>query len=64
MPRPKKDGKHVNLYLDRILVEKVESYASQQRVTVTAALEGLLKEALASIPNDSSSSQENTLPDR
>ena len=46
MARPKKDGRKLNLYVDRKIVESLEAYASAKHQTLTAALEDLLQEAL------------------
>ena len=46
MPRAKKDGKHLNCYLERELVEKLISYADERGQTVTTALERILKKHL------------------
>ena len=43
MPRAKKDGKHLNCYLDRELVEKLTLFADEKGQTVTTALERILK---------------------
>lgn len=46
MARQKKDGKHINYYIDRIIAERLEAYAAAKRQTITAALEDLLCESL------------------
>ena len=43
MPRAKKDGKHLNCYLERKLVEKLTAYADERGQTITTALERILK---------------------
>lgn len=43
MPRAKKDGKHLNCYLDRELVKRLNAYAEEKGQTVTTALERILK---------------------
>ena len=46
MPRQKKDGRSVNFYLDRTIMEKVEIYAGENGHTLTKAVERLLEKAL------------------
>ena len=46
MPRAKKDGKHLNCYLDRSLLERLTTYAEEKGQTVTTALERILKKYL------------------
>lgn len=46
MPRAKKDGKYLNCYLDRSLLERLASYAEDKGQTVTTALERILKQHL------------------
>ena len=46
MPRAKKDGKYLNCYLDRELVERLAAYAEEKGQTVTTALERILKKHL------------------
>ena len=42
MPRAKKDGQHLNCYIDRVL----EDYAEEKGQTLTMAVERLLTKAL------------------
>ena len=46
MARQKKDGRSVNFYLDRTIMEKVEVYAVENGHTLTKAVERLLEKAL------------------
>ena len=46
MARQKKDGRSVNFYLDRTIMEKVEIYANENGHTLTKAVERLLEKAL------------------
>jgi hypothetical protein len=46
MARQKKDGRSVNFYLDRNIMEKVEVYADENGHTLTKAVERLLEKAL------------------
>ena len=46
MARQKKDGRSVNFYLDRTIMEKVEVYAAENGHTLTKAVERLLERAL------------------
>ena len=42
MARKKKDGEHINLYVDRGVVQKLREYADEKGQTVTMALERIL----------------------
>ena len=44
MPRPKKDGRHINYYIDRMIFERLEEYADEKGQTMTTALERILKQ--------------------
>ena len=44
MPRPKKDGKHINYYIDRGVYEKLRELAEERGQTMTVAIERILKE--------------------
>ena len=44
MPRPKKDGRHINYYIDRMIYERLEEYADKKGQTMTMALERILKQ--------------------
>ena len=44
MVRPKKDGRHINYYIDRLIYERLEEYADEKGQTVTTALERILKD--------------------
>ena len=46
MPRMKKDGQHLNLYLDRELMERFRIYCEEKGQTMTTALERILKKRL------------------
>ena len=46
MARAKKDGRHINYYIDRKIYEKVEEFAEEKKYTVTAAIEILLEKGL------------------
>ena len=48
MPRAKKDGQHINCYIDRTLCERLKSYADEKGQTMTMALERILKQYLES----------------
>ena len=43
MPRKKKDGRHINYYIDRMIYERLEEYADEKGQTMTTALERILK---------------------
>ena len=44
MPRKKKDGRHINYYIDRMIYERLEEYAEEKGQTMTTALERILKQ--------------------
>ena len=44
MPRAKKDGQHINCYIDRTLCERLKAYADEKGQTMTMALERILKQ--------------------
>ena len=44
MPRAKKDGQHINCYIERTLWEQLKSYADEKGQTMTTALERILKQ--------------------
>ena len=44
MPRPKKDGRHINYYIDRMIYERLEEFADEKGQTMTMALERILKQ--------------------
>ena len=44
MARPKKDGRHINYYIDRLIYERFEEYADEKGQTMTTALERILKQ--------------------
>lgn len=46
MPRKKKDGRHINYYLDREIYERLEQYADDKGQQMTTAIERILKEHL------------------
>ena len=44
MPRKKKDGRHINYYIDRLIYERLAKYAEEKGQTMTMALERILKD--------------------
>ena len=46
MPRPKKDGKMLNLYIDKKVIDRLEKYAEEKKKKKTIAVERLLTKAL------------------
>jgi len=46
MPRKKKDGRHINYYIDREIYERLERYAQDKGQQMTTAIERILKEHL------------------
>ena len=52
MPRAKKDGQHINCYIDRTLCERLKAYADEKGQTMTMALERILKQYFESENKD------------
>ena len=46
MARAKKDGRRINYFIDRVIYERLESYANNKGQTVTMAIERILKQHL------------------
>lgn len=46
MAREKKDGRHINLYIEREIIEMLEQYCKEVRQTKTVAIERALKQYL------------------
>ena len=46
MPRQKKDGKYINIYMQRLLVVAVERYSEETMIPKTAILEKAVQEYL------------------
>lgn len=46
MSRPKKDGKALNLYIERDVLEKLETYCEETGLTKTKAIERILSQFL------------------
>ena len=46
MPRQKKDGKYINIYMQRSLAEAVERYSEETMIPKTAILEKAVQEYL------------------
>lgn len=46
MPRAKKDGKFLNCYVDKEILEKLEQYCEKTSIPKTAIVEMALKEYL------------------
>lgn len=53
MPRPKKDGRYINYYIDRVLYEKLRDLAEERGQTMTVAIERILKDYFDKIENES-----------
>lgn len=53
MPRAKKDGQHINCYIDRILCERLKAYADEKGQTMTTALERILKQYFEGLDDNS-----------
>ena len=49
MARKKKDGKFLNIYMDRELNERIRIYAEEKGQSITVAIERILKEYLDNI---------------
>lgn len=58
MPRPKKDGTHVSLFLDREMVERLRAYADDKGQTLTTAVERIITAKL----NEERENMKETLP--
>ena len=54
MPRAKKDGQHINCYIDRTLCEQLKSYADEKGQTMTTALERILKQYIERVNQEKS----------
>lgn len=52
MARAKKDGQHLNCYLDRELCERLKAYADDKGQTITTALERILKQYFEEAENN------------
>ena len=52
MTRAKKDGVHLNCYINRELREKLDAYAEEKGQTVTMALERILKQYFDSLTDE------------
>lgn len=46
MPRPKKDGKVINYYVRKDLVERLDAYSEKSMIPKTSIVEAALKEYL------------------
>lgn len=46
MAREKKDGRHINLYIEREIIELLEQYCKEVGQTKTVAIERALKQYL------------------
>ncbi len=53
MPRAKKDGQHINCYIDRTLCERLKAYADEKGQTMTTALERILKQYFEGLDDNS-----------
>ena len=42
MPRPKKDGEKVSLYLDKAMMDRLRAYADEKGQTITTAMERII----------------------
>ena len=46
MPRPKKDGEKVSVYLDRTMMMRLRAYADDRGQTLTTAMERIITQYL------------------
>lgn len=46
MPKAKKDGRHLNLYIERTVIEQLEQYCEDVGQTKTIAIERILTKHL------------------
>lgn len=49
MPRPKKDGERVSLFLNREMMERLRAYADEKGQTLTTAIERIITAHLDSV---------------
>ncbi|WP_270556800.1 ribbon-helix-helix domain-containing protein [Dorea amylophila] len=52
MAREKKDGRHINLYIEREIIESLEKHCEKVGQTKTVAIERALKQYLAEFQKD------------
>ena len=52
MPRPKKDGKVINYYVRRDLVDRLDAYSEKSMIPKTSIIEVALKEYLDKVDPD------------
>ena len=52
MAREKKDGRHINLYIEREIIEMLEQYCEEVGQTKTVAIERALKQYLSEYQKD------------
>lgn len=52
MPRPKKDGKYVNFYARKDLMDRLEEYSEKTMIPKTALLEKALEDYLERVDHD------------
>ncbi|MCI9590644.1 MAG: ribbon-helix-helix protein, CopG family [Lachnospiraceae bacterium] len=52
MAREKKDGRHINLYIEREIIESLEQYCEKVGQTKTVAIERALKQYLSDHQNN------------
>ena len=62
MAREKKDGRHINLYIEREIIESLEKYCERMGQTKTVAIERALKQYLSEYQNNPVSYTHLTLP--
>ena len=53
MARAKKDGQHLNCYLDREICERLKAHADDKGQMITTALERILKQYFEEVENNS-----------
>ena len=59
MAREKKDGVHVNLYIDRKIWDQLKDYADEKGQTLTTAMERILAEHFARVDAKTGRSEDN-----
>lgn len=52
MAREKKDGRHINLYIECEIIESLEKYCERMGQTKTVAIERALKQYLSEYQNN------------
>lgn len=60
MPRAKKDGRYINLYIDQKIYEQFRAYAEEKGQTMTTAFERIVSEYLNAQDDNKEKDQKNS----